>query len=223
MPSGRPWRSAAAIDRPVMPPPERRLLHRQHQHLHEALVLGAALDLVDRVFDVLHRHHDRGAQARIAVEPFLGDPVVERAREAPRAMSSLKTQLHAVEAVAGSRCSACQRSNTCARELLGVGRRIAVLAAPIRPRGDRRVRRIADGFERGDAALHDRVAPERRRDSGSSALMSGTVGCTSQSMARGCRVMSLGLEVGGLGDLVPARDLARASRRRARPACCPRH
>ena len=69
------------IDRPQVAAAERRLLHGEHEDLHEAPVLGAALDLVDRVFDVLRRHHDRGPQARIAVEPFLGDPVVERARE----------------------------------------------------------------------------------------------------------------------------------------------
>ena len=38
---------AGGVDRPEMPPPERHLLHRQHQHLHEALVGGAALDLGD--------------------------------------------------------------------------------------------------------------------------------------------------------------------------------
>ena len=86
-------------DRPMMPPPERHLLHRQHHDLHEAPVLGAALDLVDRVFDVLHRHDDRGAQARIAVEPFLGDPVVQRAVEGARHVLVVD-ELHAIEAVA---------------------------------------------------------------------------------------------------------------------------
>ena len=71
------------IERPPVPPPERRLLHGEHPDRDESLVLGDALDLVDRQLDVLGRDDDRSAQARIAVEPFLGDPVVDR-RAPPR-------------------------------------------------------------------------------------------------------------------------------------------
>src|SRR5689334_12937898 len=58
-----------------------------------------------------------------------------------------------------------------------------------------------------------RETTESRQNSsryGSSALLSGTVGCTSQSMAPTSvitSVMSLGFDVGGLGDFLPARDL----------------
>src|SRR3954447_1827858 len=58
-----------------------------------------------------------------------------------------------------------------------------------------------------------RETTESRQNSsryGSSALLSGTVGCTSQSMAPTSvitSVMSLGFDVGGKGDFLPARDL----------------
>ena len=83
---------------PPLPATERRLLHGEHLHLHETLVLGAALDLIDREFDVLRRHRDRGAQARIVVEPFLGDPVVDCARDRPRHVLA-EDQFRAVEAI----------------------------------------------------------------------------------------------------------------------------
>ena len=167
-------------DRPVMPPPERHLLHRQHHDLHEALVLGAALDLVDRVFDVLHRHDDRGAQARIAVEPFLGDPVVQRAMEGARHVLVVD-ELHAVEAVQDREARAPFVEHLRGK-LLDARRRVAVLAAKVRPRGDRRVRRIG----RGSSEPMPRSSTESRQYSsrcGSSCLMSVTLGCTSQSMA----------------------------------------
>jgi hypothetical protein len=86
------------IDRPQVPAAERRFLHREHQDLHEAMILGAALDLVDRVFRVLHRDHDRGPQARIAIEPLPRDPVVERAREGSGHVLA-EEQTHAIEAI----------------------------------------------------------------------------------------------------------------------------
>ena len=125
MPSGRPWRIAGRVDRPEMPAAERHLLHRQHQHLDEALVLGAAFDLVDRVFDVLHRHHDRSAQPRIAVEPFLDDPVVDRAGERLRHVLAVQ-ELHAVEAIE-DRGAGLPAVAHLGGELCGVGRRKAVL------------------------------------------------------------------------------------------------
>src|SRR5207237_10766485 len=44
-------------------------------------------------------------------------------------------------------------------ELPDLGRRASVRSAKILPRRDRRIRRIADGFKRGDAALLDGIAP----------------------------------------------------------------
>src|SRR3546814_16094041 len=73
-----------AEDRPVMAPSERRLVHRQQQDLDEAPVSRAALDFLRGQVRALDRHHDRRAQARTAVEPFLGDPVVDGAAERPR-------------------------------------------------------------------------------------------------------------------------------------------
>jgi hypothetical protein len=86
-------------DRPEVPAPERGLAHRQHQHLDKTRVRGAAFDLLHGEFDVLQRHHDGGAQARIAVEPLLGDPVVDRAGEGARHVL-VEDELHSVEAIA---------------------------------------------------------------------------------------------------------------------------
>ena len=87
------------VDRPVGPAAERHLAHGEHQHLDEAAVGGAALDLLDRELRVLQRHHDRGAKRRLGVEPFPGDPVVDGAGEGFRHVI-VEHQLDAVEAVA---------------------------------------------------------------------------------------------------------------------------
>jgi len=59
------------VDRPQVAAAERRLLHGEDEDLHEAPVLGATLDLIDRILGVLHRHHDRRPQARIAIADAL--------------------------------------------------------------------------------------------------------------------------------------------------------
>ena len=93
---GEPQPFGRRIDRPVGALAERHVAHDQHQHLDEALVLGAALDLGDRFFDALGGDHDRTAQPRILVEPFLGQPVVQRAAE--RVLHVLgEHHLHAVQ------------------------------------------------------------------------------------------------------------------------------
>ena len=69
------------IDRPVHRLAERVLAHRQHHHLHETLVAGAPLDLLHRPLDRLDGQHGRAQQARVLVQPFGRQPVVERARE----------------------------------------------------------------------------------------------------------------------------------------------
>ena len=146
-------------DRPVMPAPQRRLLHRQHQDLYETPILGAALNLVDGIFDVLDRDHDRGAQPRIAIEPFLRDPVVERACERARDVL-VEDELHAIEAIQ-DRVARAPVVADLRGQLRHLGCGISVRAAEIGPRADRRVRRIARQFERAHAALNDRVAPIR--------------------------------------------------------------
>ena len=144
-------------DRPVVAAAERRLLHRQHENLHEASVGGAALDLLDGVLDVLHRDDDRCAQARIAVEPFFGDKVIERAGEGARHVLVVD-ELHAVEAIK-DRVARAPAVAHLRGDLRRVGRRVSVGSAEIRARGDRGIRRIGGGFERAHAALLDRVAP----------------------------------------------------------------
>ena len=87
-----------AIDRPIGAPPQRHLAHRQHQHLNEALVGGAALDLFRRRVRVHQRHHDRGAQPRLLVEPFLRHPIVHRAAQSG-AEIGVEDRHRAVEAI----------------------------------------------------------------------------------------------------------------------------
>ena len=89
MPIGRPWRRRRRRSAKV-PAAERRFLMASTRHLHEATVGGATLDLLDGEFGSWSGTHDRGAQSRLRIEPFLDDPVVERAREGP-AMSSLNS------------------------------------------------------------------------------------------------------------------------------------
>ena len=146
------------VDRPQVAAAERRLLHREHEDLHEAPVLGATLDLIDRILGVLHRHHDRRPQARIAIEPFLDHPVVERAREG-RGHVLAEQQAHAVEAIADGDAGLPAVADL-RGELRRRGGGPAVLVAPLRARGERRVGRIGDGLERVDAALLHGLAPE---------------------------------------------------------------
>jgi hypothetical protein len=149
------------IDRPVLAPTERGLAHRRHQHLDEAGVFGATLDFLDRVFDVLQRHDDRGGEARVAVEPFRGDPVIDGPGKGPRHVF-VEDQRHAIEAIAKGMAGAP------APEHLGLqvgetGRGLARGIAQIGPRRDRRLWRVADAVERTDAAILDRIAPELRK------------------------------------------------------------
>ncbi len=143
--------------RPPVPAPERRLLHGDELDLHEALVGRAALDLVDRVFDVLGRHHDRGAQPRIAIEPFLGDVVVDRARDRDAHVLAVG-QMRAVETVEDRRAGA-EPVEHLRGQRRHVVRGAAVRPLPVLPHRDRRARRIGIGLEAGNAALGDRVAP----------------------------------------------------------------
>ena len=147
------------VERPEMPAPERHLAHRQHQHLDEAWVGGEPLDLLDGELDVLQRHHDRGAQARIAVEPFPRDPVVDRAGEGARHVL-VEGKLDAIETIAD------REARAPAVEHLGAERArrrspAACRAPGIRPRRDRRIGRIGDAVQPLDAAIDDLVAPER--------------------------------------------------------------
>ena len=70
-----------AIDWPELPASERDLAGHQHQHLHEAHVVGASFDFGNRKLGIMCRDHDRRAQARIPAEPMITDPIVGGAAE----------------------------------------------------------------------------------------------------------------------------------------------
>ena len=145
------------IDRPVEAPPERHVAHHQEQHLDEAAVGCQAHDLVHGELGVLRRQYDRGAKARLGVEPLLGDPVVDRPRRRRRQML-VHDLLDAVEAVEDGMALA-----PAAEELLGHRPRALggppVGAAPVRPRGQGRQRRIAPALEPLDAPDLDHLLP----------------------------------------------------------------
>ena len=128
--------------RPVFPPAERRLAHGENQHLHEATIRSAALDLGDRVIGVLHRHDDRSAQPRIAIEPLFGDPIIDRLGERRRHVLAEK-QLHAVKAITDRDIDIPAIERLRAQRIDVVGW-LAGLAAPIGARRQRGIGRIVD-------------------------------------------------------------------------------
>ena len=157
MPIGQTQPLGRGVDRPVGALAERHVAHDQHQHLDEALVGGAALDLGDGFFDALRGDHDRAAQPRVLVQPFLDQPVVQRAAE--RILHVLgEHHLHAVERVA----DAVSCAKPVERLLLHIGETFARLALPrppVRARGDRRIGRIGLRDQIGHAARRHLVAP----------------------------------------------------------------
>ena len=70
-----------AVQRPVLAAPERLGGADEHEHLHEARVVGAAGDLARGELAVLVGDVDRRAQPRLRVEPLGHLPVVDRRRE----------------------------------------------------------------------------------------------------------------------------------------------
>ena len=157
MPSGQPVALGGGVDRPVLPPPERQFAGHQQHHLDEPAVGGAALDLRHRQFGVLLRHHDRGAQPGVAVQPLARDPVVHRARHGGAEVLA-ERRLHAVEAVADGDPGAERVQRLGAQPLHG-GRGLAVRVPPVGPHGERAVGRVGDGVQLIDAAPHHRLAP----------------------------------------------------------------
>ena len=67
------------VDRPVLALPHRLVGARQHQHLHEAWVARQPIDLCGGRDRILVGDHDRSAEALVAGEPLVGQPVVRGA------------------------------------------------------------------------------------------------------------------------------------------------
>ncbi len=154
---GQPVPRRGRIDRPVVAAPERRLAADQHQHLHEALVVGPMLDLVDAAFDALHRQHDRAPEAGITIEPLARQPRVQTAAQAGRKIL-VEKRLHAIERIADGKPGVPAVENLCAHDV-DVGGSLAGLRTPVGPRRQRRARRIVPGFEIRQARLVDDFRP----------------------------------------------------------------
>ena len=101
------------IDRPEEAAPEQDVAHREQQHLDEAPVGRDPLDLGDASLRVVQRHHDRGAQARLAVEQLLRDPVVHGA--AQRGAHVLVEQRDRAMQHVADREARAERSSACRR------------------------------------------------------------------------------------------------------------
>ena len=146
------------IDRPVIFPAERHLVHRQHEHLHEAPVASQPLDLLGRRLRILHRDQNRGTQARVAVEPFGPHPVVDRTAQ-DRGQVLVIGGLGAIEHVADREAEA----ETVEHMAPHGGEVGAGLAAAFRPpigaAGQRRVHRIGIELQPVDLARRQRLLP----------------------------------------------------------------
>ena len=77
----QPLLGACLVDRPVPAPAHRLQVAALEQHLHEAAVAGPAAHLGGGRHRILHRHHDRGTQPRVAVQPLRYLPVVGGPRQ----------------------------------------------------------------------------------------------------------------------------------------------
>ena len=145
------------VDRPVGAFAERHVTHHKHQHLDEARIFRTALDLRHRLLDALYGYHDRAAQPRFLVEPFLDQPVVERAAECIRHVLG-KHHLHAVQGIADALADA-EAVERLRLHVPKTGSRLALRRPPVRPRRDRRIGRIGLRYEVRHAPRRHLVAP----------------------------------------------------------------
>ncbi len=145
------------VDRPVQPPAERRVAAHQHQHLHEAPIGGAALDLLDRELGVAGVDKDRGSQARVAVEPFARHPFVHRAGKSGAHVLAEHRE-RAVQAVADrvARAECVERLGLHGFQLRGG---VPLLRPPIGAGVAGIVRRIGGEVEAVDAPADHLLAP----------------------------------------------------------------
>src|SRR5579872_2031075 len=147
------------VDRPMLPSAKRHLGHRQHQYLHEAPIVGAALDLGHREIRTVRRDNNRGTQPGIAIEPFGGDPVVDGTTEGGRQVFT-EHDLRAVKRVADDEARLKWFQHVIA-QLVELRSRKAAFRAPVRPAIERSIWRIGTQFEviTLDAAANDVLAP----------------------------------------------------------------
>ena len=131
----------------------------RQEHLDEALVAADASDLGRRHVRMLDRHHDRGAQAGLLLQPVLDLPVVGGSREGFGAV-------RVVDAVDGVRAVEdadldVPRIEHLGPDLVDLGAGDAAIvrsaAGPRRDRGGQRVRVVGRTLEAG---LLDGLAPE---------------------------------------------------------------
>ena len=145
-------------DRPEQPLAQRHVAHGQHHHLHEARIAGAALDFRHRQLGALGGDDDGGAQPLLAVEPFGGDPVVQRAGQR-RGQVFVAQPLDAVQAVENGRLRAETVEHMRAqRGQIGAGP-AAAGRAPVGAAMRRRAGGETHQVEPVDAAHHDLRAP----------------------------------------------------------------
>ncbi len=145
------------VDRPVGTLAEWDVAHHEHQHLYEAAIARAALDLGDRFFHALRRDHDRAPQPRVAIEPFLGEPIVQRPAE--RILHVLaEHHLHAEQRIEDA-MGDLERIERLPLQVVEARSRLTLRGTPVRPRGDRRIERIGLRHEIRHAARGDLVAP----------------------------------------------------------------
>ena len=147
------------VDRPVGAAAEQHVAHGEQQHLDEAAILRHALDLRDRELRIVHRHQDRRAQPRLAVEQFLRDPVVDGGAQRHRHVL-VEQRDRAMQHVADGEPAAERIERLAADHVEGAAGQPRRLP-PVRPRAERRIRRIArqvEGVFR-DMAIDDLIAP----------------------------------------------------------------
>jgi hypothetical protein len=158
---GQAVRHRRLEQRPVEALADRMRRSGEQQHLHEALVGGAAFDLGHRHVDIFERHHDRGAEARVTIEEFRADPVIEGAGIGRGKVVAVE-RLHAIEAVENADVAA-ERIERLGADDCGGGGRPPLLRAPVGTHRERRHVRVVDAVQVVDATDFAHFPPMRRQ------------------------------------------------------------